>query len=54
MTYGVLKYISYGFCNSPEGALRHTNPATTQIYLKGIEEEMRLKNNIESKIDEIL
>jgi len=37
-----------------QGALRHTNPATTQIYLKGIEEEMRLKNNIESKIDEIL
>ena len=37
-----------------QGALRHTNPATTQIYLKGIEEEMRLKNNIESRIDDIL
>jgi len=37
-----------------QGALRHTNPATTQIYLKGIEQEMRLKNNVESRIDEIL
>jgi len=37
-----------------QGALRHTNPATTQIYLKGIEQEMRLKNNVESRIDDIL
>ncbi len=37
-----------------QGALRHTDPATTQIYLKGIEEEMRLKNNVESRIDDIL
>jgi len=35
-------------------ALRHSDPATTQIYLKGIEEEMRLKNNVESRIDDIL
>lgn len=37
-----------------QGALRHANPATTQIYLKGIEQEMRLKNNVESRIDDIL
>ncbi len=37
-----------------QGALRHSDPATTQIYLKGIEEEMRLKNNVESRIDDIL
>jgi len=37
-----------------QGALRHSDPATTQIYLKGIEQEMRLKNNVESRIDDIL
>lgn len=33
--------------------MRHSDPATTQIYLKSIEEEIRLKNAPEKLIDEL-
>ena len=34
-----------------QGVLRHTNPATTQIYLSTIAEETRLRRNTEALLD---
>lgn len=34
-----------------QGVLRHSNPATTQIYTRAIDEEMRLKNAAEQLVD---
>jgi len=36
-----------------QGVLRHSNPATTQIYLKTIKEEMRQKNIPEELLDSV-
>ncbi len=36
-----------------QGVLRHANPATTQIYTRAIEEEMRIKNAPEELIENI-
>ena len=36
-----------------QGVLRHSNPATTQIYLSSIAEETRLKENTEAVLDEV-
>lgn len=36
-----------------QGVLRHTNPATTQIYLESVKEEQRLKNATEKLLDNI-
>lgn len=36
-----------------QGVLRHSNPATTQIYLHTIKEEMRLKNAPEELLDSL-
>lgn len=35
-----------------QGVLRHSNPATTQIYLSSVAEEQRLKQNTEAILDE--
>lgn len=35
-----------------QGVLRHSNPATTQIYLNSVAEEQRLKQNTEAVLDE--
>jgi integrase/recombinase XerD len=35
-----------------QGVLRHSNPATTQIYLNSVAEEQRLKQNTEAILDE--
>lgn len=35
-----------------QGVLRHTNPATTQIYLKSVADEVRLNKNTEAILDE--
>ena len=43
-----------GSLSDAQGVLRHSNPATTQIYTKSIEEEMRLKKGAESLIDNLL
>ena len=40
-----------GRLEDAQRVLRHSNPATTQIYLHSIDEEMRLKNPIEDRID---
>jgi len=36
-----------------QGVLRHSNPATTQIYLSSVAEEQRLKQNTEAILDEV-
>ena len=36
-----------------QGVLRHTNPATTQIYLSTIADETRLRRNTESLLDRV-
>jgi len=36
-----------------QGVLRHTNPATTQIYLSSIAEETRLTRNTEALLDRV-
>lgn len=36
-----------------QGILRHSNPATTQIYTKAIDEELRLKNAAEQLVDNL-
>lgn len=36
-----------------QGVLRHANPATTQIYTRSIDEEIRIKNAPESLIDSL-
>lgn len=43
-----------GSLQDAQGVLRHSNPATTQIYTAIIEEEMRLENSAEELIDSIL
>lgn len=36
-----------------QGVLRHANPATTQIYTRSIDEEMRIKNAPEELIESL-
>ena len=36
-----------------QGVLRHTNPATTQIYLSTIADETRLRRNTEALLDRV-
>jgi integrase/recombinase XerC/integrase/recombinase XerD len=43
-----------GNLNDAQGVLRHSNPATTQIYTASINEEIRLRNPAEALIDAIL
>lgn len=42
-----------GSLETAQSTLRHTNPATTQIYTATIKEEMRLQNSGEALIDKI-
>lgn len=42
-----------GTLSDAQGVLRHANPATTQIYTRSIEEELRIKNAPEELIEEI-
>jgi len=42
-----------GRLEDAQGVLRHSNPATTQIYLHTIKEEMRLKNAPEELLDSL-
>ena len=36
-----------------QGVLRHSSPATTQIYVESVKEDMRLKNSAESRLDDV-
>lgn len=40
-----------GSLTDAQGVLRHANPATTQIYTRAIDEEIRIKNAPEERID---
>ena len=42
-----------GSLSDAQGVLRHANPATTQIYTRSIDEEMRIKNAPEELIENI-
>jgi len=42
-----------GRLEDAQGVLRHSSPATTQIYLRTIKEEMRLKNAPEELLDSV-
>lgn len=42
-----------GTLSDVQSVLRHANPATSQIYTKSIEEELRLQNPSEMKLDGI-
>lgn len=42
-----------GTLNDVQSVLRHASPATSQIYTKSIEEELRLQNPSEMKLDGI-
>lgn len=42
-----------GSLTDAQGVLRHANPATTQIYTRAIEEEMRIKNAPEELIEDV-
>jgi integrase/recombinase XerD len=42
-----------GSLTDAQGVLRHANPSTTQIYTRGIEEELRIKNAPEELIEEV-
>jgi len=43
-----------GRIEDAQGVLRHTSPATTQIYTETIKEEMRLNNPAEELIDSLM
>lgn len=40
-----------GSLTEAQSVLRHTSPTTTEIYVKSIEEELRLQNSPESRLD---
>lgn len=42
-----------GTLSDAQGVLRHANPATTQIYTRAIEEEIRIRNAPEELIDRL-
>jgi integrase/recombinase XerD len=43
-----------GRIEDAQGVLRHSSPATTQIYTETIKEEMRIKNSAEELIDSLM
>lgn len=42
-----------GTLSDAQGVLRHANPATTQIYTRSIDEEMRIKNAPEELVEKL-
>lgn len=42
-----------GSLSDAQGVLRHANPATTQIYTRSIEEEVRIKNAPEELLEDV-
>lgn len=45
--------LKHGTLNDVQSVLRHASPVTSQIYTKSIEEELRLQNPSEMKLDGI-
>ena len=45
--------LKHGTLSDVQSVLRHASPATSQIYTKSIEEELRLANPSEMKLDDI-
>ena len=45
--------LKHGTLSDVQSVLRHASPATSQIYTKSIEEELRLQNPSEMKLDDI-
>ncbi len=53
-TFGVLSIKAGASLHEVQLAMRHTNPATTEIYLGDIEKQKRLEGAPEKKVNELL